>query len=641
MSRSYQQKVVHSDKKDFEWFSNLTSNQGLPFSRPGLLPLSHDSTIIPPPVPESIPTTPDAEITLQMFNSYNDPPPALPQYNVSVLRARNRQESDVLSTPEVPPMTLNNPPKNLHRVIAACTWCFCCGFSDGAPGGLLPTIEAYYNVSYTMVSLIWMASALGFILVAFLSSTLSRYLGKRTSLCVGIAFQVAMYAMVSPGGPFEVTVVAFFFCGTGLAICSAQLNIFLSRLDHSATYLGYFHGCYGAGATVAPLISKSMVNAGVKWSYFYAILLGLAFCNVANFWVAFEGADEDLKPWEATVGETPTQNARDEEQAEISLVSIDAWIPNNSTIAPDCYDIGYIYTKTKDEPKRVRVGGSIMDHTDTKDCEFNSQLSTNPTTGISGYFQDRNETNQGSHNEMAAPMTSINYGYEMETPSVSVAQSASMAPSLPLIPTSRKESLTMLVLKDIPLGLLCLFSMFYTGGEVALGGWVVTFLLRSRNGNPRNIEYVASGFWAGLTIGRLGLTRLGNRYLGGRRGVIVFMLLAIIFGLLTWLVLNVVVAGLCVGLCGMAIGPVYPLMITVATRHFPRKVLVVALTINTAMGSAGGALFPFLVGLLSQYVGTYVVMPVFIGLFSACLGFWLVLPNIDRNVKTAWWHHVW
>ncbi|ODQ78919.1 hypothetical protein BABINDRAFT_172172 [Babjeviella inositovora NRRL Y-12698] len=448
-------------------------------------------------------------------------------------------------------MTLSNPPKNRHRVIAACIWGFCGGLSDGAPGALLPTIEAYYDISYAIVSMIWMASAVGFVIVAAFASQLDKYLGKTKLLLFGVLCQVVMYAMVSPGGPFELTVMGFFFVGTGLAVCLAQVNIFLSRMDNAATYLSYLHGGYGAGATVAPLISKSMVNAGIKWSYYYLILLGLAIFNLANFWLAFLGADEDLKPWDHHDGE---------KTEEIALTS----------------------------------GGPSR------------QLSV--AAGV-----DR------STNELRMSRLSAEN----------------------LEPVVKKESLMALAIKDIPTWLIALFVLFYQGGEVAMGGWVTTFLLELRSGNPETIEYVASGFWAGLTVGRLTLTHPFAKYLGGRRSVIIFLVGSIGFALLTWLVPNVIAASLFVSLCGVAIGPVYPLMITVATRHLPRKIQIVSLTIATAFGSSGGAIFPFLVGLISQFVGTYVVLPMFIGLFTACLGCWLLLPNIDRNVKSAWWHYIW
>ncbi|KAG8851400.1 hypothetical protein FRB91_007980 [Serendipita sp. 411] len=43
----------------------------------------------------------------------------------------------------------------------------------------------------------------------------------------------------------------------------------------------------------------------------------------------------------------------------------------------------------------------------------------------------------------------------------------------------------------------------YQGAETIAQGFIVTFLLHERNANPNTVGYVASGFWAGLSIGRV------------------------------------------------------------------------------------------------------------------------------------------
>lgn len=181
--------------------------------------------------------------------------------------------------------------------------------------------------------------------------------------------------------------------------------------------------------------------------------------------------------------------------------------------------------------------------------------------------------------------------------------------------------------------LLSLFVLFYQGGEVSLGGWIVTFLLDYRHGNPATVGYVASGFWGGLTIGRLCLTRPLHKYVGCRRSVILLLTGAIIFVGLTWGVTNTIAEAVLISIAGVLIGPNYPLMITYAALEglIPRKIQVITLTISTAFGSSGGALFPFLIGVLSQGVGTFVVLPVFLGLYSVMLFLWICLPNIERK----------
>ena len=50
-----------------------------------------------------------------------------------------------------------------------------------------------------------------------------------------------------------------------------------------------------------------------------------------------------------------------------------------------------------------------------------------------------------------------------------------------------------------------LFLFLYVGTEVGLGGWVVTFMLKARHASPFASGMAATGFWLGMTIGRVAL----------------------------------------------------------------------------------------------------------------------------------------
>lgn len=47
------------------------------------------------------------------------------------------------------------------------------------------------------------------------------------------------------------------------------------------------------------------------------------------------------------------------------------------------------------------------------------------------------------------------------------------------------------------------FLLCYVGVEVALGGWIVKFMIEVRNGEPFASGMTATGFWLGITVGRV------------------------------------------------------------------------------------------------------------------------------------------
>lgn len=51
--------------------------------------------------------------------------------------------------------------------------------------------------------------------------------------------------------------------------------------------------------------------------------------------------------------------------------------------------------------------------------------------------------------------------------------------------------------------LCAIFLLGYVGIEVALGGWIVKFMLEVRNGGDFASGMTATGFWMGITVGRI------------------------------------------------------------------------------------------------------------------------------------------
>lgn len=599
--------VENRDEHEFEINNNpvMKRRQSLrPSDRnqdESIAPLLNQYNSIVQNIPESLPTTPGYEISHQMFenglqqqqgiglpvqrpnlyrkdtnlptdisswdntNEIRDAISKIPTRRTSIIpeeRINLTGEDDVSggSTSHSGIMTFSNPPKNLWRAISCFGWSFTGGFSDGAPGALLPYIEEYYDISYSIVSLIWMSNAVGFILVALFSHKIQQWFSKRNSILLGCLSSCIMFALVLTGSKFPLIVTGFFFGGIGLAICLSQMNIFLSRLDKASTALGYYHGSYGLGASVSPLIATQFINRGIPWHYFYLILLGLMLFNAGNTYFAFAGSTTDLAPWEHV-----------DEVANV-----------------------------KDDQEPINASG----HEETD-------------IGLQDLGRRASRISNSSERKQAREIVK-----DVKTPTE-----------------------MHLALQNRLTWLMSFFVLFYQGAEVSMGGWIVTYLLDYRHGDAKTVGYVASGFWFGLTLGRLCLTRPFHKYVGARRGIIVMAVLSILAIILTWVIPNVIAAGIFVSIAGVFIGPTYPLMITLAARILPRKIQVVSLTIMTAFGSSGGAIFPFLVGLISQFSGPFVVLPIFIGLYTSMLILWIILPNVEGREriggKMSLWQRFW
>lgn len=182
--------------------------------------------------------------------------------------------------------------------------------------------------------------------------------------------------------------------------------------------------------------------------------------------------------------------------------------------------------------------------------------------------------------------------------------------------------------KTVILGALFIFA--YQGAEVSISGWVISFLISARHGNPSSVGYVTAGFWGGITLGRFLLSHPAHK-LGEKLFVYGMVIGAAIFELLVWQVPNVIGDAVSVALVGLLLGPVYPCATVIFSRAIGRKDQVSGLSVISAFGSSGGAVAPFTTGILAQAVGTFVLHPIAIVLFAVALGSWYCLPNARKR----------
>lgn len=85
------------------------------------------------------------------------------------------------------------------------------------------------------------------------------------------------------------TTRSFFFLGFGMAMTLALHQVFVANLANNTMLLGTYHGSYGLGGTIAPLIATAMVSHGLVWSRFYLLSLAVACFNLGWVGWAFWG----------------------------------------------------------------------------------------------------------------------------------------------------------------------------------------------------------------------------------------------------------------------------------------------------------------------------------------------------------------
>ena len=174
--------------------------------------------------------------------------------------------------------------------------------------------------------------------------------------------------------------------------------------------------------------------------------------------------------------------------------------------------------------------------------------------------------------------------------------------------------------------LAAVFLFIYVGMEVSLGSWSYSFLTEERHQPELLAGWAVSGYWLGLTLGRLVLGRVAER-LGPRRLVDVCLVGVGLGVVLVWFAPIGLVAALGLGLAGFSLGPIFPTTIALLSNLVPERLLASAIGFAVSVGSVGAACFPWLAGNLIERLGLPVLLPYALALTLGSALIWWVLPN--------------
>jgi fucose permease len=178
------------------------------------------------------------------------------------------------------------------------------------------------------------------------------------------------------------------------------------------------------------------------------------------------------------------------------------------------------------------------------------------------------------------------------------------------------------------------FLLAYVGAEVSLGSWSYSLLTETRQIDPLPAGWMVSGYWLGLTLGRIVLGKLSARV--GPRRLITSCLAGVAAGLvIIWVGPGPVAAAAGLVLTGFALGPIFPTTIAIMPELVPARLLPSAIGFMASAGSAGAAVFPWGAGVLAQQFGLGVLLPYVLVFTVLLVILWRLLENQRPDVAPA------
>lgn len=174
------------------------------------------------------------------------------------------------------------------------------------------------------------------------------------------------------------------------------------------------------------------------------------------------------------------------------------------------------------------------------------------------------------------------------------------------------------------------FLLFYVGAEVDMGTWSYSFLTEERHQDTLLSGWAVSGYWFGLTIGRLTLGHVGERF--GNKRLIQGCLAGVVVGvLLIWLVPFGLVNALGLWITGFCLGPIFPTTIALISQVVPQRLVPTAIGFAASLASTGAAFWPWFTGNVAEWFGLWTLLPVMVFLTAAMLVFWFFLQSVKKE----------
>ncbi|KJA25980.1 hypothetical protein HYPSUDRAFT_64204 [Hypholoma sublateritium FD-334 SS-4] len=220
------------------------------------------------------------------------------------------RKSSVTMLPKTPEEDTAKFERLKWRLASAYFAYFLCGWGDGVTGTVLPLFMEDFHITYTMSSLLYAGSTIGFISGTLLVESIIHRLGrfdptKSTSTCVPqlnlfargplkeTGFSPAQAKWVSLLVSSTLHALFFVIMGTArgywplfcaYAVAAFARSILTGKNDYFASVsppsIGFAYGLWSFGGFISPLVCQSVINMGVPWRHYYLGSLVLSGSNI-------------------------------------------------------------------------------------------------------------------------------------------------------------------------------------------------------------------------------------------------------------------------------------------------------------------------------------------------------------------------
>jgi fucose permease len=141
-------------------------------------------------------------------------------------------------------------------------------------------LETYYKLSYSVVSVVFLAPFIGYCAAAFLNNLIHIKLGQRGIAILGPLFHLLAFVVLAVHPPYPVLVIFLVGAGFGSGCIDAAWCAWTGNMVSANKVQGFLQACYSLGATLGPLIATSMIapeKGNLPWYRYFYIMVCTSF----------------------------------------------------------------------------------------------------------------------------------------------------------------------------------------------------------------------------------------------------------------------------------------------------------------------------------------------------------------------------
>ena len=142
---------------------------------------------------------------------------------------------------------------------------------------LVSTFITKYGLTIAQTGLIGSCISAGQMAVQFFCNPLSKRFNKLQMVLIGVCTSILAFLIIVVTNAYPLLLFALFIDGASVSMLNVVICAYISDLyaEKRSSYLNLFHGVYGMGSMLGPVLPTVLLASGLRWEYGYIAVIAV------------------------------------------------------------------------------------------------------------------------------------------------------------------------------------------------------------------------------------------------------------------------------------------------------------------------------------------------------------------------------